>query len=135
MVNIVTRQPHRTHHALHLVLTFLTCGLWAPVWACVWFYNTFTFERQPPARRAWYGPVAYPYVVGPGAPVSASNPAPPTPPVATPPSAPLRAAGATVFTNGWLAFGPRCGQCENCRYGLPNCLGRDFPPGPPPQAS
>jgi len=130
MVNIVTRQPHRTNHALHLVLTFFTCGMWGPVWFAVWLYNTFTFEKHT-TRAAWYGPVAYPYEVGPGAPVSASNPAPPIPPAADR----LRASGASVLLpGGQLAFGPRCGQCENCRYGAATCLNRDLPPGPPPQA-
>lgn len=28
----VTKVPVQTSHVVHLILTLLTCGLWAPVW-------------------------------------------------------------------------------------------------------
>ncbi|MEV5836779.1 hypothetical protein [Nocardia sp. NPDC052112] len=27
------------NHGLHLVLTLLTCGLWAPIWIILWVFD------------------------------------------------------------------------------------------------
>jgi len=37
-----------TNHLLHLVLTLVTCGIWALVWPCVYAVNTMnnTAKRQ-----------------------------------------------------------------------------------------
>lgn len=88
-----TYVPKQTNHLLHLVLSLATCGFWLPVWACVAVYNAMT-KVKVATQGAWYGPVARPYEVGPGAPVSAMNPHPPTRPVATPL---LRPEGTTVW--------------------------------------
>jgi hypothetical protein len=37
--------PRRTNHALHLVLTAVTCGMWAPVWFGVWLYNKASHDK------------------------------------------------------------------------------------------
>lgn len=33
--NVVVNNPKRVNHALHLILTILTGGLWLPVWIIV----------------------------------------------------------------------------------------------------
>lgn len=74
----VTRVPVETNHVLHLILTLVTCFLWAPVWLIVWIINanstknvtTQTYGPPPvynpgqaPAQRTWnhdspHGPAA-----------------------------------------------------------------------------
>jgi hypothetical protein len=79
--------PKQTNHLLHLVLSGITCGFWLPVWGLVALYNAMTKDKIKTVTQgpgAWYGPVARPYEVGPGAPVSAMNPHPPTPAVPPP---------------------------------------------------
>lgn len=40
-VALVGRQAYRTNHVFHLIMTFLTVGLWAPfVWLPVAMYNS-----------------------------------------------------------------------------------------------
>lgn len=136
MVNIVTRSPKHTNHLLHLILTFFTCGAWGFVWVGVVIWNAMTKEKtistQTPS--AWYGPVARPYEVGPGAAVSAQNPPPANWPVPPPPIAPLRPSGVSVFNNGELTFGSRCGHCNACKANATYCAPRDgyqdMPPAP-----
>lgn len=43
---MVTREPVQTNHVLHLLLTVLTCGLWAPVWALVAVVNAYSEKRS-----------------------------------------------------------------------------------------
>lgn len=49
-------------------------------WLRRWWHGTEDIEDS----ASWYSPVARPYAVGPGAPVSAVNPHPPVPPVQMP---------------------------------------------------
>ena len=30
---------NETNHVLHVLITFMTCGLWAPVWMLLWELN------------------------------------------------------------------------------------------------
>lgn len=91
--NQTTYSPRHTNHLLHLMLSFASCGMWLPVWACVALYNALTKEKTRTVTQGYspyvgqYRPEAVypPYAVGPGEPVSAMNPAPPTPGVGTPP--------------------------------------------------
>lgn len=92
-----TYVPKQTNHLLHLVLTFATCGAWLPVWACVAVYNAFAKDKTTTVTSGWYGPVARPYEVGPGAPVGGMNPHPPTPGVAYHPMDPLRPYGTAAY--------------------------------------
>jgi hypothetical protein len=41
----VTRQPVRTNHTFHLIMTLITCGLWLPVWAIVALLNKVSKQR------------------------------------------------------------------------------------------
>lgn len=45
---VTMRKP--TNHGVHLLLSFMTLGLWLPVWACVW-----ASEWRQIAPRFWYG--------------------------------------------------------------------------------
>jgi hypothetical protein len=38
----VSKQPVPTNHILHLILTLISCGLWAPVWLLVAIINANT---------------------------------------------------------------------------------------------
>ena len=88
------RSPKHTNHLLHLILTMATCGFWGFVWAGVTLYNAMTKEKTTVSGVYSTGPYASPYAVGPGAPVGALNPHPPTPGVATPV---LRPEGVATF--------------------------------------
>lgn len=89
MVHQTTYVPKQTNHLLHLLLTLGTCGMWAPVWAVMVIINMVTKDKHTTTTTGgWYAPVARPYEVGPGAPVSAMNPLPPPPPVGYPPTPP-----------------------------------------------
>jgi len=41
----VSRQPRRTSHLFHLVMSVLTLGLWLPVWAVVAILNRVTKDK------------------------------------------------------------------------------------------
>lgn len=43
---MITRSATPTNHVLHLVLTLVTCGLWAPVWAVMAIVNSFSETRS-----------------------------------------------------------------------------------------
>lgn len=41
----VTRQPRRTSHLFHLVMSLITFGLWLPVWALVAILNKVSRDK------------------------------------------------------------------------------------------
>ncbi len=122
--NYTIKTPKQTSHGLHLLLTFATCGAWGFVWLGVAIWNALTKDKttvRSSHPRAWYQqPIARPYEVGPGAPVSALNPHPPMP------GAPM------PFNPPYVGYAPRNApndmahppvlrpanllQCEQCPY-------------------
>lgn len=128
----VTYVPRKTNHLLHLVLTFATCGAWALVWPCVALYNHITKDKVR-IQQMWSGPSPYAPGLAPAQmPVDTS-----TWPRGQTGYRPhsygaLRPDGVSVFTDGQLAFGPRCGSCAACLAGESFCIQRDGWPAPPP---
>lgn len=47
----VTSVPVQTSHTFHLILTLVTCGLWAPVWAVVAVLNSLSKKKQTTTYR------------------------------------------------------------------------------------
>lgn len=41
----VTKSKRRTSHAFHLIMTIITCGLWAPVWIWMTWQNILIKEK------------------------------------------------------------------------------------------
>ena len=41
----VTTVPRETNHILHLILTMISCGLWAPVWIAMAIINAATNKK------------------------------------------------------------------------------------------
>lgn len=85
-MKIVTKTRHETRHGLHLVLTVLTCGLWAVTgWPLAWAWNVWGPRRatttygRPPVLAATVVPA--PYGPLPGAPI-VPVPATPAAPIA-----------------------------------------------------
>ena len=49
---VAVREPFTTNHVLHLLVTIVTCGLWAPVWLFIAWRNT---ENREKYRRRLAG--------------------------------------------------------------------------------
>jgi hypothetical protein len=43
---VVTQSPVDTNHTFHLIMTFVTCGLWLPVWALMAVLNSLSTKRS-----------------------------------------------------------------------------------------
>lgn len=43
---IITRSPIRTSHTFHLLMTVLTCGMWAPIWFLTTVLNKASREKS-----------------------------------------------------------------------------------------
>lgn len=46
-------RPNRPNHVLHLILTVLTCGIWAPIWLLITVVNAATSRPRQPGVRGF----------------------------------------------------------------------------------
>lgn len=101
------RVPRQTNHSLHLILTMISCGMWAPIWFCVWLFNALS-DREYSTTTTTTGPplVPYTYVEGPN-----------------------RAIGATRYPIGHAGGGSPIGQPQLGFYAV-DAEGRPLPQQP-----
>lgn len=66
MYQSVTRSKRDTNHTFHLILSFVTCGLWAPVWATVWAINMMVDKKA--VTEHYSQPFYHPAPMAPPAP-------------------------------------------------------------------